>query len=419
MASAIFSFAIVAVLAVKTGMKRKIFFFLLIICGACVAYSAWETFFADREAISYVERNPAGEADQEVSLQAVVGEDDPIGMEIRIPAAAYTEKEAEEYFNQTIDKLSNLLKGSGIRQNEVNTDISLPETFSDNPVSIEWQSSDPLVLTSSGKLGNVSEDGEEVTLTAVLTLGEYEERFVTVIKVFPRVETDAETLLKNSAEKLNSDSTDGRYYLPEELNGRKVAWYENAADRAGILSVIVLFAAVFLILSRRKKLEKEAEERVRKLKRAYPELVSRILLLSYAGMSIRRTMYRTAEMYRQSAKAGRKVENAEMYREIERVCADMDNGIGETEAYERFGARCADAGYRSLAVLLSRSTARGASGLIETLEQESAAAFEDSKRRARAEGDAAAVKLLLPMALMLVVVMVIVLVPSFLSFTGG
>ena len=83
------------------------------------------------------------------------------------------------------------------------------------------------------------------------------------------------------------------------------------------------------------------------------------------------------------------------------------------------GDRCSAAGYRPLSILLARGVTRGTAGFLSTLEQEASAAFEESKRRAKAAGDLAAVKLLLPMALMLVVVMAVVLIPSFLSFISG
>ena len=420
MAAAAFSFVILAVIAVKTDINKKFIIMLLVICGACLAFTVKDRFFGSSESIEFVSKNPAGSAEKDVGLKAVIEGEEPLDMKMKIPSVQYTEEEAERIFERTVNEIDASVPGEGNSLERTVRDISLPSSFPDNPVAIEWQSSNPVVLSSAGKIGTVKEEGEEVTLTAVMTLGGLEDRYYLPLTVFPKEESSGPAdLLKNAAEEMNQDETDERYYLPSELNGKRVEWYENAADKAGTLSVIVLIAAVFVIIRERKKDENDEKKRNEELRRAYPELVSRILLLSYAGLSIRKIMYRIGSEYRSGRQKGVINENEEMLKEIARVCSDMDNGTGEQEAYENLGSRCSEAGYRSLAVLLSRSTSRGAAGMLPTLEQEASSAFEDAKRRAKAAGDLAAVKLLLPMALMLVVVMVIVLVPSFLSFAGG
>ena len=66
--------------------------------------------------------------------------------------------------------------------------------------------------------------------------------------------------------------------------------------------------------------------------------------------------------------------------------------------------------------MLTQNLKKGSKGLLELLEQESSEAFEERRRRARAEGEKAGTKLLLPMMLMLGVVFLLILVPAFLSF---
>ena len=94
----------------------------------------------------------------------------------------------------------------------------------------------------------------------------------------------------------------------------------------------------------------------------------------------------------------------------------MESGVSELSAYEHLGARCQGTSYRSLATLLTQNLKKGSKGLLELMEQESSEAFEERRRRARAEGEKAGTKLLFPMMLMLGVVFLLILVPAFLSF---
>lgn len=104
------------------------------------------------------------------------------------------------------------------------------------------------------------------------------------------------------------------------------------------------------------------------------------------------------------------------YEELLYTWQEMESGISEGNAYEHLGARCQGTSYRALATLLTQNLKKGSKGLLELLEQESSEAFEERRRRARAEGEKAGTKLLLPMMLMLGVVFLLILVPAFLSF---
>ena len=393
----------------KTLENKKLLILLLAAAAACMIYAVWEIYFRPGESIAYVEKNPAGEDKKTVELKAVVEGEDPLRVELDVPAAAFTEEETEELFKRAAEDLTEIFSKEG---NVIRHDMELPDTLPGNPVSIEWQSSHPSVLSSAGKIGTPDGGGSEVSLTARMTLGESEDKLIFPLTVYPDEAEGISGAIERETEKLNAESEDRKYYLPDKLDGRSVTWYESAGSRAGTLAVILLLTALLLIVRERKQKEEKDKKRNEALKAAYPELVSMVLLLSYAGLGIRKIMYRIA-----GAGAKRRREEP-VVREIKRVCFDMDNGVGEPEAYERFGARCAGAGYRTFAMLLARSTVRGGAGMLSELEQEAQTAFEDSRRRAKAAGDLAAVKLLLPMAMMLAVVMIVVLVPSFLSFAG-
>ena len=107
------------------------------------------------------------------------------------------------------------------------------------------------------------------------------------------------------------------------------------------------------------------------------------------------------------------------YEEIRTTCYELDSGMSEAEAYRRFGERCGQVKYKTLATLLIQNLQKGSRHLSDLLEKESVEAWEERKRKARVLGEAAATKLLLPMVLMLLVVMAVIMLPAGLSFYGG
>ena len=103
------------------------------------------------------------------------------------------------------------------------------------------------------------------------------------------------------------------------------------------------------------------------------------------------------------------------YEEMRTTYHEMQSGIPEAEAYERFGRRCGVALYMKLGALLSQNLRKGSKGLSQLLKLESIQAMENRKSRAKRMGEEASTKLLLPMFAMLAVVMILVIVPAFLS----
>ena len=177
---------------------------------------------------------------------------------------------------------------------------------------------------------------------------------------------------------------------------------------------ILLAAVVLLIFVSRRQKEKEKEKRRRELlKRDYPDLISKLLLLLQAGMVARSAFIRIAADYKKDTDAGKAAKPA--FEEVQKACLEMRQGVLEEEAYLRFGKRCVLPCYRTLSVLLTQNIKKGGSSLIDLLEREIVTAMEERKRTARADGERASVKLLLPMGMMLILVLAIMIIPAFLS----
>lgn len=205
------------------------------------------------------------------------------------------------------------------------------------------------------------------------------------------------------------------YYLPAVWEGKTLQW-EKPADTTGTLLAGMFLAAALAILVMKGREEQAAlQKKYEELLMDYPGLVMKFTLLVQAGMTARKAFQKMALDYRRKRENGKRT----AYEEIMVICYEMDSGISESEAYRRFGERCGQVKYKTLATLLIQNLQKGSRHLSDMLERESMEAWEERKRKARVLGEAAATKLLLPMMLMLLVVMAIIMIPAFLTFYGG
>ena len=104
-----------------------------------------------------------------------------------------------------------------------------------------------------------------------------------------------------------------------------------------------------------------------------------------------------------------------VYEEMQTTLHEMQSGISEAEAYERFGKRCGLTAYMKFGALLSQNLRKGSKGLGDMLRMEAIEAFERRKSMARRLGEEAGSKLLAPMLGMLAVVLIMVMVPAFMT----
>ena len=97
----------------------------------------------------------------------------------------------------------------------------------------------------------------------------------------------------------------------------------------------------------------------------------------------------------------RAVPQMPLYEEMLITCREIEGGISEEQAYERFGERCGERKFRKLGNLLTQNLRKGSRGLTVLLAQEVEESYEERKSEARKYGEEAGTKLLLPMVLMM------------------
>ena len=145
----------------------------------------------------------------------------------------------------------------------------------------------------------------------------------------------------------------------------------------------------------------------------YSEIVSRLSLYMGAGISTRKAWERIVVNYEDKSAA---VRNRPAYEEMCVTLYEMQSGVSEALAYERFGSRCHIPAYLKLGTLLGQNLRKGTKNLSDILLEEAREAFEDRKAMAKKIGEECESKLLLPMVMMLLTILILLMYPAVASF---
>lgn len=353
-----------------------------------------------------------------VNLDAQIGKTKIKDFEVEVATRIYTDQEIEEMIPDYHRTLEKTMLDKNETPDGIIHPLNLVETVEEYPFTITWKSSDRNVIDREGKIGEeVSQNGILIEMTATSTYEEFEEIYMIPIMVYPEDLSEEELLkrritrlIKGNEEKTKSEK---RLVLPEEIDGIKIAWKEEKTNGAIMLFVLLVVASIAIIFVKSKESDGELAKRGKEMMEDYPEIISKLTLLIGAGMTVRGAFKRITDSYQRS---GEEKEKRYAYEEMILCVHEMENGIGEQEAYRHFSVRCREQKYVKLAALLEQSSRLGANGMVSQMLSESKDAFEERKNNAEKKGEEAGTKLLLPMFLMLGITMVVIIVPAFMSF---
>lgn len=391
-------------------LRKKVFLILLsadLLAGGLLVRESLE---GARKEVTRISREQAPEGSR-VQLQAET-EGKLHDVTITIPGRSVTAEEAKRKLELTADRLDRMILGRNSSLDHVQYDLTLPSAFEEYGVTAEWVSSDPGVLAWNGVIQpDIAANGTDVTISGMLTLGDQSLKVERIVTVFPsKEETNLEKELQAETDRLNKKGQDTD--LPQELHGSKVNWYMPAQRYGSVLTVLIGLVGILMPLSDRQKKEEERKKRQKFLEMEYPDLAGKILLLTGAGLSMRRVFERIGQDYLKQANGRENI----ACREVLRCVKDFRNGVPEGEVYRNFGERCNLPCYRALALLLEQNLSKGGSKMTELLEAEAAGAYARRRRLAREEGEKSEIRMAVPMIMMLMVVMIILIVPAMFSF---
>jgi hypothetical protein len=361
-------------------------------------------------------RPSGGEGSYIESMQVEFG-GERYPLEVEVWEVPYEEEELLEQLKAAEDSLETLFLKENSSLECLMYDVYMPSVFPDSNITIQWYLDSWKYIEPDGTLKNelISEEIQG-KVQAVLTLEDQTLTWEREYTICPPVNPDENQKLKmlaNQIEQLQEEA-DPEIVLPKEILGEPVTWYP-AKDRRWLeIAALTILALCTMAAGRHNEDEKKEKIRERDMQLAYPDIVNRLSLYMGAGISTRGAWERIVENYEQ--KRGEKQGAGYAYEEMRTTLHEMQSGIPEAAAYERFGTRCRMPSYLKLGTLLSQNLRRGTRNLADLLAEEAREAFEDRKALAKKLGEECESKLLLPMILMLLIILVMIMYPAIVSF---
>lgn len=353
--------------------------------------------------------------DSKVVTLKVVAEEEALPESIisyEVSSRHYSAEEISDYIEKFETECEALILGENESVNQVSYDLQLASTYEGYPMEFEWESGDYSVLDEDGTVYNAAlTEPVTVELTAIITYGEQEFEHSFSLRVCPKEYTFQEKwqqALESAIQKADEEQKyTGELVLPGEIAGTNVTYTLGEKENPVVYIAFLILASALLFFGKDNDLKKEVEKRKQEMSLVYPEFISKFLILSGAGMSIRNIFYRLSE------------DNSlgiYLQRELQLLVRDLNNGVLEKDALDRFGKRSGNALYIKFCALIIQNLKKGTGDLLILLKSESEEAFLLRKNHAKQLGEEAGTKLLAPMMIMLAIVMVLIMIPALLSF---
>lgn len=361
-----------------------------------------------------------GEGDRKELLTVhVEGEEDDRELEINVQERRYTDDEKQRLLDRALLELEQKLPGENDSLDEVRKNLVFPQSLAGGAVKASFLTIPYGVIAEDGSLtGSEDENGTQVEIQGTLTCAGMETVHTMFVRVFPPKLPEQERFMQSVRKEVEQadlrDSHEEMVELPRRVEDRELEWIRKTENPFPAVFMLTLILALGVWIEMDSVTHKRAEERKGQLLLDYPDLMWKMTMLLGAGLSMKGIFTRISDEYLREKKNSKKMRH--VYEEVTYTCREMQSGIPEAQAYERFGKRCQLPEYIRLGSVLSQNLKKGSKGLTQLLETEAESSLTDRKNHARKIGERAGTKLLFPMMLMLGIVLVILMVPAFLSF---
>lgn len=168
------------------------------------------------------------------------------------------------------------------------------------------------------------------------------------------------------------------------------------------LTIVILALGAFLGYYLGQEPKKEIDERSDQLMGEFSEVVSKLALLTDAGMILR-------EAWEEIAYS----DEGMIYSEMILAVDEMNNGISDVEAIRHFGNRCMVPEIKKFTSTLMQGMTKGNKELSIMLAAQTDEVWNLKRQLVKRKGEEAQSKLLVPMILMFVGIMIMVMIPIF------
>lgn len=385
---------------------------------------------------AYIERYAQGNGERYLTLEAKIGEEQKEELELTVEEQKYSDTELEQFAKKLVPELESIILGENSSPDVVNKNLCFVNHVEGYPFLLKYEVERMDYIDEKGRLLDAPEgetnldaietwnkalrEGIVTTITVTMQYEEYQKTYSFSIRVIEKEKTKQEVLafkLKYLLQKAEFESrTKDRLLLPTNLEGESIQWGEQKSKTSLLFFTMLLFAVSALYVLKDNELHKEVLKRETQMMIDYPEIVSKITLLTGAGLTVRNCFYRIAKEYQNRRVQG--YEKHYAYEEILLAVYEMESGISEVQAYENYGKRCRLQQYIKLSALLVQNLKKSSAGIFAALREEATESFDIRKSMAKKSGEEAGTKMLVPMVFMLGVVMVIIFYPAMASFAS-
>ena len=314
---------------------------------------------------------------------------------VEVDQRQLSKDESLKLMENSRNKLVKLVLDKNKSANHIDKPLNLIREIPDTDISVTWDISDGRVLNYDGQImSDVSQEGTIVNLTANMELNELTLSYTFAVNVFPR-----------------NYKGDIQEAVQEYINSQDS---ESASKIGKYIPIVAFIMCVAVFFLKDRDLKSEVKKRNIQLQSDYPEILSKILLYSNAGLSIKSSIERIVRQYEDEKKKNPK-EYHYAYEELKMATVKMKSGVSEINAINQYGERCGLHNYIKLANIIEQNIRRGTGELSFALENELNRALVERKNTALKRGSEISTKLLGPMTVMLIVALVILMVPALMS----
>ena len=366
-----------------------------------------------------ITRNSYGEGEKTAEYELTIeGELEEETFQIEVGEQKYTKEETQKMFRTVMKELDKVVLGENKSFNRIETDLNLVTSLGNYPIQIQWSLDSFEVMNIEGEIkeDRVTDEGTLVKLQGTISYGEEQMLYVRNLMVFAPKRQGTDQLLYDIRQELKAREEGTReqesFHLPQEVNGKELQWSEKKEEHWYYVLLIGVVCSLYLVYREREKLKQKDKQRKEELLREYPGMISKFTMLLGTGTTVRNAWEKIVQNYElQKEQLGKQA----VYEEMSHTYREMQGGVSEAEAYEKFGKRCELTVYVKFGTMLAQNLRKGSKGISEILRMEAIQSFENRKSTAKRLGEEAGTKMLMPMVGMLVVVLVMIMIPAFLT----
>ena len=168
---------------------------LLIVLGCLIFLSDY--IYSSRKIDGQLVRNDYGGGSRTETLEVQIEKEEKVPVEVQISERKYSSREVQDLFQNVSQRMDTLILGNNESLDRIENDMNLVTKIPDEPIEVSWEMDRYDVMDTGGKIQteNLSEEGEIVHLSAILTYTEDEKEqamYQCAVHVYPKTLTEEE-----------------------------------------------------------------------------------------------------------------------------------------------------------------------------------------------------------------------------------